>query len=164
VAFEINSDLLADLQAYNPGNIQVIPIGLSSGTAELSLFIPIVDEKPLTGWASLNPDNLPGAARHIARPSHVATLDSFGLDQVTFVKIDVEGHELEVLRGGEQTLARWRPMLLIEVKPRNAASVDQFLAKLGYQRHALSDLLGIPGSPENAIFAVADATGSHNAR
>jgi FkbM family methyltransferase len=32
------------------------------------------------------------------------TLDSFGIKDVYFAKIDVEGHEPEVLRGGNDTL------------------------------------------------------------
>ncbi len=32
------------------------------------------------------------------------TLDSFGISNVNFIKIDVEGHELDVLKGGVQTI------------------------------------------------------------
>lgn len=43
------------------------------------------------------------------------TLDSFNLQRLDFFKIDVEGHELKVLQGAEQTVARCRPKLLIEL-------------------------------------------------
>jgi FkbM family methyltransferase len=158
VAFEINPELLVDLEAYNPGNLRIVPVGLSSTTAELPLFIPIRDDRPLTGWASLNPANLPGASSYLTRLARVTTLDSFDLDHVTFVKIDVEGHELEVLRGAEKTLARWRPMLLVEVKSQNSAAVEEFLTNKGYLRRNLQDLIGVAGSPENAIFVAAGST------
>lgn len=48
----------------------------------------------------------------------LATLDDLvkrlRLDQIDFVKIDVEGHELHVLGGGRDTLERWRPDLFVE--------------------------------------------------
>jgi FkbM family methyltransferase len=162
VAFEINPELLVDLEAYNPGNLRIVPVGLSSIKAELPLFIPIRDDRPLTGWASLNPANLPGASSYQTKLSRVTTLDSFDLDHVTFVKIDVEGHELEVLRGAETTLAKWRPMLLVEVKSGNSAAVDEFLTNRGYLRRNLQDLIGVRGSPENSIFIAAETVNAHN--
>jgi FkbM family methyltransferase len=162
VAFEINPELLVDLEAYNPGNLRIVPVGLSSRTAELPLFIPIRDEKPLTGWASLNRANLPGASSYLTRLSRVTTLDSFNLDHVTFVKIDVEGHELEVLRGAEKTLAKWRPMLLVEVKSQNSVFVEEFLTNMGYLKRSLQDFIGVPGSPENTIFVAAEMVNTHN--
>lgn len=54
----------------------------------------------------------------------VLTLDSW-LGQrrgsVDFVKLDTEGAELLVLRGGEQVLRRWKPQMLIELDGRNTA-------------------------------------------
>ncbi len=56
-----------------------------------------------------------------------------------FVKIDVEGHELYVLRGARSFLTRCRPVLLIEIDPdmSRRAGVDvqdtlQFLTDIGY--------------------------------
>lgn len=44
----------------------------------------------------------------------VRTLDSFELQDVGFMKIDVEGFELEVLRGGRETINRCKPIMYIE--------------------------------------------------
>jgi len=49
-------------------------------------------------------------------PYPLDTLDSFDLQDVDFVKIDVEGHELAVVKGGEQTLRRCRPVVVVEQK------------------------------------------------
>lgn len=46
------------------------------------------------------------------------TLDSFGLDVVDLIKIDVEGYEQAVLHGGEQTIRRCRPTVVVEQKKR----------------------------------------------
>jgi FkbM family methyltransferase len=43
------------------------------------------------------------------------TLDSFGFEGVSLVKIDVEGFELPVLDGAEDTIRRNRPVLVVEI-------------------------------------------------
>jgi len=50
----------------------------------------------------------------------VITLDSLKLDNVDFIKIDVEGKEPEVLRGAEDTIKRNRPVILLEQKEETA--------------------------------------------
>ncbi len=66
----------------------------------------------------------------------VVRLDDLRLDQVGFVKIDVEGHELAVLRGAADTLKRNRPTLFIEAEERHhpgaIAAITEFLAELDY--------------------------------
>ncbi len=56
------------------------------------------------------------------------------LDRLDFVKADIEGWELALLRGGEQTLRRFRPVLLIELLTniwRAPAIVEDAFALLG---------------------------------
>ncbi len=60
----------------------------------------------------------------------MVTLDSFGFENVDFIKIDCEGYEENVLRGAAATIDAWRPIIMVEQK-RDMAS-DRFgLAKLG---------------------------------
>jgi FkbM family methyltransferase len=42
------------------------------------------------------------------------TLDCFQLQCLDFLKADCEGHELDVLKGAEQTIARCRPLIYVE--------------------------------------------------
>lgn len=67
---------------------------------------------------------------------NVATLDSFDLSDIAFLKIDVEGHELSVLRGATETIMRSRPNLLVEVEesrvPGCFQAVSDFLTSLDY--------------------------------
>lgn len=50
----------------------------------------------------------------------MVTLDSFDLANVDFVKIDCEGYELFVIKGGEKTIKRDRPCIIVEQKPGKA--------------------------------------------
>ncbi|MBB4926193.1 FkbM family methyltransferase [Kitasatospora kifunensis] len=47
-----------------------------------------------------------------------------GLDRVDFIKADVEGAELAVLEGAQQTLLDHRPALLLEIEERHLAKYD----------------------------------------
>lgn len=47
------------------------------------------------------------------------TLDSYGFEDVDLIKVDVEGYEYFVLKGGEQTILKNRPVMIVEQKPRH---------------------------------------------
>lgn len=51
-------------------------------------------------------------------------LDSLSIQNVGFIKIDVGGHKLPVLRGGEQTIMLDRPILFIKVSGVNAGELE----------------------------------------
>jgi FkbM family methyltransferase len=60
---------------------------------------------------------------------------SFAGRRITCVKIDVEGLELDVLRGATEILQNDRPQLVIELASREArAAVKRFLAEFGYDQ------------------------------
>ena len=62
------------------------------------------------------------------------TLDNFVTEQTKphLIKIDVEGHENEVLRGGRHCLKKYNPLLIIESFPPKQKQVIDFLRNLGY--------------------------------
>lgn len=55
-----------------------------------------------------------GAARGVN--ACCTTLDSYSLEKVDFLKLDVEGHELLALRGAVETIRKWKPTILVECK------------------------------------------------
>ena len=70
-------------------------------------------------------------------PSAAGELEVFPLDDlikspVHFIKIDVEGMELDVLRGAKKLLSRWKPQVMIEVADNNAERFGRLLNEIEY--------------------------------
>lgn len=99
--------------------ISVVCCALSSGTGEATLRVPRLGGAQKTALATLGETAQTGDAVDVeSRRVPVQRLDDVLRDMdrpVSFVKIDVEGHELEVLDGAKQTLAEHRPNILIEI-------------------------------------------------
>jgi FkbM family methyltransferase len=109
VALEPAPDL-ARLVANAYPDVQVVQAAASDHVGTATLHVP--DGGPGVGTSSVEP----GDGRAVPVPR--VTVDSLGLTGVSFVKIDVEGHELPALRGAEQTARRDAPLLLVEVEER----------------------------------------------
>lgn len=60
------------------------------------------------------------------------TLDSYGIDDLHFLKMDVESHELEALKGAEQTLLNNSPMIKLEMSAHQQETF-YYLRELGYR-------------------------------
>ena len=75
----------------------------------------------------------------------VTTLDEFVREQrltrVDFIKADVEGYEMKVLAGADETLARFSPRLMIEVNPdaliRFGASAEDMIRALRARKYSI---------------------------
>jgi FkbM family methyltransferase len=73
------------------------------------------------------------------------------LEQVDFVKLDVDGHEAEVLAGGVKTVERFRPDFVVELAPfvpqASGWSFQQlvsFFTDRGYGFHSVATGRGLP--------------------
>lgn len=61
------------------------------------------------------------------------TIDSFDFQRVDLIKIDVEGMEMDVLRGAEETLHSHHPQIIIERIKSNQDEMKLFLELFGYK-------------------------------
>jgi FkbM family methyltransferase len=135
---------LRALQKHLPA-LTVHPLAASdrSGTAELN--VPLFAGKRIGALASLSVPRERAAARYETVSIRVAPLDAIlprDGRPIAFVKVDVEGYELAVLRGASATLGRAMPALLIEIEQRHSqADIKTTFAHvrgLGYVGFALA--------------------------
>jgi FkbM family methyltransferase len=68
-----------------------------------------------------------------SEPVQMLTLDSLGLKRLDFIKLDIEGMELEALSGAAATLTQHKPLMLIETIKTDATALHRFLDQHGYQ-------------------------------
>jgi FkbM family methyltransferase len=146
-AYEPQQKLARYLQSICAGmhwqNVQVRACALSDSAGARVLHIPGSGDSP---GASLGEAVMASAECRDERVE-TDTLDHQLADagRVALLKVDVEGHELEVLRGAARTLARYAPLLLFECEARHLTShsmqdVFQFLTGAGYSGEFFSPL------------------------
>jgi FkbM family methyltransferase len=137
-AFEPQPDCLQVLRSYvrRHANVHVRGEALGAADTEGRLRVPLRDGRAVSGWANLRDERQSRAEPAVEHKVQIRTLDSFAFRNVAVIKIDVEGFELDVMRGARQTIATWRPLLLVELEQRHhseplTSAFDQFTA-LGY--------------------------------
>ncbi|GHC97201.1 FkbM family methyltransferase [Novosphingobium pokkalii] len=69
-------------------------------------------------------------------PCPLMTVDALGLERLDFVKIDVEGHEREIVIGAMETVRRCRPVVYLETLNHHSAT----LAPDGHTRWSIDQL------------------------
>jgi FkbM family methyltransferase len=161
VAFEPTQWAYEKLQA-NVGlndfaNIRTEKLALSDSAAERDIASSETAFRaswPLAGGPQLRPAELVQFVR----------LDDYvrgeNIDSVDFVKIDVDGFELRVLRGAVETLRRFRPPVLVEIGKETEAEVGddplelvRLLDQLGYVFYDEEWKTRL-GSPEAVVDAI----------
>jgi FkbM family methyltransferase len=108
--------------------ITVHAVALSDRDGQADLF-----RSDVTGWHSLL-GGLEHRDRDVVRVP-VARLDSLALPRIDMVKIDVEGAEAAVLAGARESIARHRPVILLDTHPSlgaDVAALRAFADALGY--------------------------------
>jgi FkbM family methyltransferase len=167
--------LRAALRFNRIANVAVLPLALGAASGVGVLTVPVKRSGSYGfGLSHLGRDDGRYAAEIEAVP--VATLDdvaaALALDRLDLIKADIEGFELRLVRGGEATLQRFKPALLLELDDAHLARAGDTLAAawaaleaLGYRPHAATvahpdlstpqpgDVLWLPVSPSAAFAA-----------
>ena len=106
-AFEVDTPvrecLKKNVEKFQLANVVVCDCGLSDKEEQVSLTY-----KKNTFGTHINKEV---AGTHICR-----TLDSLELTEVGFIKLDCEGYEPYILQGAEQTIKKYKPVILMEEK------------------------------------------------
>jgi len=129
--------------------ISVSPLALSDRQGHATLYLPDPGHGLVETSNSLDPAF---QAYSDTLEVTVSPLDDFLFDapwqgkRVSTIKIDVEGHEREVLDGACRTIAEWRPMIFVEVLTRaDHAALSQMIAGHRY--------VDVPLRPDGGLSA-----------
>ena len=148
ICYEPNTNnynrLTANIGLNGLSNVRVRKVGVGSQaqTAQM-VYSPL-----MPGGASVEPNEIK-QLRHSAGPSvtediEITTLDSEVFGNLApapgFIKIDIEGWEIEALKGARRTLTEYKPALFLEMhgatmnqKRAKIAEIVAFLEGVGYR-------------------------------
>lgn len=112
--------------AERTGNLAICPVALADVDGTVDLAVNLLD------YAQLH-----GQRRQLFAAQR---LDTYNLQDVDFMKIDVDGCEAKVLAGAAETLARCRPVLFVEVKLMTEQQAAWLRCAHGYRFHARLDI------------------------
>ena len=139
-AFEPTRHSFDILKALNIPNVTVHNLALSSQSGESEISLPAVGGETDFALATLRPLNTSEYEKVEKQKVKVAKFDEFegeiDFARIDFVKIDVEGFEMEVLRGMAGLVESKKPLLLIEIEERHNPryrEVFDYLCGLRYE-------------------------------
>lgn len=141
ISFEPQPELetfLNDVKkSFNLSNVSIVNKGLSDTAGKFRMY----RKKPGAGGAKLAQQGEVISENEGLREVEVSvtTLDDYvkekNIDNISFIKCDVEGHELSVFKGGEKILRANMPTLLFECMHKEAVKGElfSFLTDIGYK-------------------------------
>jgi FkbM family methyltransferase len=145
-AFEPAPISFESLQILNIKNVVAYNLALGGESGEMEIALPVIDGKVDHALATLRPlagSEFENVEKHKVK---VAKFDDFAtkidFNRIDFVKIDVEGFEMQALRGMSRLLKLKKPDLMIEIEQRHNPDyldVFDFLRELGYESFVTID-------------------------
>ena len=116
-------------------NVKVINSGVSDKKGKIRFC------SDASGSSSVCKERRPSAKWKEVYDIPIITLDSLKLKNVSVMKIDVEGHELNALMGSKKTIKSSRPVILLEVWSKRKTrlnNVKAFLKEVNYSMKHIS--------------------------
>lgn len=146
----VNAELAANVKCFNCG------LSSTAGTAAL-----VLDGKNMSGARIVK--NADGEAASIRLETLDSTVGEADDKAVRLIKIDVEGHEVEVLAGARATIRKHQPIILFEQHPSDFANGSnraiELIKSYGYQNFACIEKFPrlpnyLPGALRSPLTAV----------
>jgi FkbM family methyltransferase len=147
LAFEPHPDCAAYLRGLKIARCEVIEAAVSEREGQAILRIPYEAGAEVHALGTLAEQNDLGVGERVRSVTVATTRLDAALatrvgahERVGLIKIDVEGHESAVIEGAGATIARHRPVLLVEIEARHGADIESLFARLaasGYRPQAL---------------------------
>jgi FkbM family methyltransferase len=153
-----NTILRKNLKMNKITNVTVYNEGLSN-KSDVAYFQWIGYNNPGGSGLTNNPMGKPNYEKNINTcnyPVDLITIDSLQLDKLDFIKLDVEGYEINVIEGALDTIKKCNPIITMEVwenfngkySLQHATSRFKILLDIGYTIHQIQgpDFLFLPSS------------------
>lgn len=131
-------------------NVEICPFALSSETKESTLSIPLKKSGSVGfGISHIPTTKKETPSQHLEEKIKILPLDLFmeqnKIPTLSFLKIDVEGHEMQVLKGAKKTLKVHKPCVMLELNTdhlhrsnSSPTEVMDFMKDLGYTPYQIS--------------------------
>ena len=120
--FEPEQALYACLLRNVGKNMKIVPSGAALGSFEGTVKMT---PHPSAGSWSVQADG--------TVPVRQVTIDSLNLMFCDLIVLDIEGYEVEALRGGEDTISRCRPVIHVEMGAKSRDGIARELRRMGYE-------------------------------
>lgn len=120
-AFEPNPQLFKRLKRLFP-EVNLLSFALSDVSTIAEFKIPVINgEKVHTRGTLQTSIKEKNEEKTILQKVEVKPLDDLNLNlkNLSFIKIDVEGNEMQTLRGARKTIEEYRPILMVEMEQRH---------------------------------------------
>ena len=117
-AFEpvkINQEILVELVRVNKlSNVEIKKVALSNSNGKMAINFRSSDTdlEAVKGQGQFNEIT---KENHGSETVDFVRLDDLGITNISFIKVDIEGHELEFLEGAEETIRRESPAMVLEI-------------------------------------------------
>lgn len=126
-----------NISLNNKKNIKIEKIAIGAENGEINLYYN--EKEQNLGMVSIHKTKDSNAEK-----TKLQTLDSYvennAIQNIDFIKIDIEGNEFSALQGMASVLKKQNPVLLIEILTQKEKDlIVPFLEKLGYQKYYLYD-------------------------
>jgi len=132
--------LAGNITINNCFNARAIWAAVGSQKGEIS--VPIPDYFTPSSFGSLEikknnrtefiGQNIDYSEENCAK-TRLMSIDELQLQRLDFIKIDIEGMEMDALIGGTQSIEKFKPQLMIEKIKSNENDISAFIEKLGYK-------------------------------
>lgn len=168
--FEPNQFLCQKLSKFfgHDSQVTINNFGLGDQDTSSTLFVPFYNQWMFDGLASFVKHEAVSWLQNrvffykqellkIQKTNcQVKKLDNLNLDPF-FIKLDIQGYEFSALRGSEQTIKKYKPILLIE-NPDNLDEIINYLRGFGYQIYSFQEDKFIPNikGKLNSFFMTPD--------
>jgi len=147
ISFEPLKGNICYLKHLIKDNVKIFNYALSNKNKFAYIYIPKINFNFDYALATLNYKNIINYKEHKRVKIKLKKFDqlffnTYNNKNIDFIKIDVEGHELKVLKGMNIFLKINKPIFLIEIEKRHNASFEKvfmFFKKRNYKSYILKE-------------------------